>query len=94
MDHDPGDGGVREAGEIAAAGDAAGLTALERDVLAASATGLAVIEVADALDVAPDQIRRTLASAIKKLGARSKLEAVIIALRRGLIDIPRDPDAS
>jgi len=68
------------------------LAARERAVLAASATGLAVIEVADALDVAPDQVRATLRSAIAKLGARSKLEAIIIALRRGLIELPRDPD--
>ena len=76
---------------MASAGDTAGLTVLERDVLAASAAGLGVREVAEELDVSPDAVRRSLGSAMVILGACSKLEAVIIALRRGLIDVPRPP---
>jgi two-component system nitrate/nitrite response regulator NarL len=64
------------------------LTPLERAVLAASATGLCVAEVADFLDEPPEAVRRALASLITKLGASSKLEALVIAIRRGLIDIP------
>ena len=75
---------------MAVAGDTAGLTALERDVLAASATGLVVAEVAEALGRSPAAVRSSLASAVVKLGARSKIEALVIALRRGLIEIPRD----
>ena len=85
---------MREAGEVVLIGDGIELTALERDVLAASATGLSVREVAAELGDGPEAVRRVLASAIAKLGARSKLEAVILALRSGLIDPPRDPDAS
>ena len=44
-----------------------------------------------AMDVAPDDVRivmyEGLASAVRKLGARSRLEAVLIALRRGDIGI-------
>jgi DNA-binding NarL/FixJ family response regulator len=69
-------------------GARARLTARERAVLAASATGLVLTGVADALDLSPEAVRAALASAIAKLGARSKLEAVIVALRDGMIDLP------
>jgi DNA-binding CsgD family transcriptional regulator len=61
------------------------ISAEERTVLAASATGRSVAEVAELLGQPPEVVRRQLASAITKLGARSKLEAVVLALRRGLI---------
>jgi DNA-binding CsgD family transcriptional regulator len=64
-----------------------GLTAQERRVLALSATRRGVTDVAIALHEPPDAVRRLLRSAITKLRARSKLEAVIIALREGLIDL-------
>jgi DNA-binding NarL/FixJ family response regulator len=63
------------------------ITDEERAVLAASAVGLSVTEVAARLDRSPEHVRQMFASAIRKLGARSKLEAVIIALRRGLITL-------
>ncbi len=61
------------------------LTAQECAVLSASATGLSVTEVAERLSISPGAVRASVTSAIVKLGARSKLEAVLIALRRGLI---------
>ena len=64
------------------------ITDEERAVLAASARGLGTAEVAELLDRPPEYVRRSIASACAKLGARSKLEAVIIALRTGLIDLP------
>jgi DNA-binding NarL/FixJ family response regulator len=66
------------------------LTPLERAVLAASATGLGVREVAEHLGESAETVRHALASVITRLGARSKLEAVVIALRHGLIDLPAD----
>src|SRR6187551_737784 len=60
----------------------------ERALLAASARGLGTAEVAELLDRPPEYVRRSIASASAKLGARSKLEAVIIALKTGLIDLP------
>jgi two-component system response regulator DesR len=59
------------------------LTRRERDVLAASARGAGVRDVAAELGLSVTDARETLASAIGKLGARSKLEAVILALQRG-----------
>lgn len=63
------------------------LTAREEDVLAASATGLVVAEVAETLGLTPEDVRNALQSTIRKLEARSKLEAVLIALRHGLIGV-------
>jgi DNA-binding CsgD family transcriptional regulator len=64
------------------------LTALERNVLALSATGLGIGEVAECLGRPTEPIRRALASAMSRLGSRSKLEAVVTALQTGLIDVP------
>jgi DNA-binding CsgD family transcriptional regulator len=64
------------------------LTPEECDVLAVSATGRGVAESAEYLGHTSETIRRALASAVHKLGARSKLEALIIALRHGLIEPP------
>jgi DNA-binding NarL/FixJ family response regulator len=54
------------------------------------ATGLATAEVADRLGVDPDTVRGRVERAKAMLGAGSKLEAVIRALRSGLI-APRPP---
>jgi DNA-binding NarL/FixJ family response regulator len=62
------------------------LTRQERAVLAVLARGAQVGRVAGELGLPEDQVRASLASAIRRLGARSKLEAVILALRRGAID--------
>jgi len=67
----------------AVAGPIYSLTTDERTALSLSATGLAVAEVADVLGVSSDVVRERLGSAIRHLGARSKLEAVVIAARRG-----------
>ncbi len=59
-----------------------------RTVLQLSATGMTSDEVAAHLGTTPGQVRRAIARAIAALGAGSKLEAVVIALRLGLIDLP------
>jgi DNA-binding NarL/FixJ family response regulator len=61
------------------------ITDEERSVLAASATGLGITEVAELLGLPPEAVRRSIASAMRTLGARSKLEAIIVAFRHGLI---------
>jgi DNA-binding NarL/FixJ family response regulator len=62
------------------------LTAEERRALSLSADGLVVTEVAEALRASPEVVHLWLSSAIEKLRAGSKLEAVLVALRDGLID--------
>jgi DNA-binding NarL/FixJ family response regulator len=59
----------------------------ERAVLAASATGRTVNQVAEYLEMRPQTVRCLIASAIMKLGARSKLEVIVIAIKHGLIDL-------
>jgi DNA-binding NarL/FixJ family response regulator len=58
----------------------------ERDVLNASTRGATLREVADELALAEAEVRAALRSAMDKLGAGSKLEAVVVALRRGDLD--------
>jgi DNA-binding NarL/FixJ family response regulator len=70
------------------------LTPGERDVLGSSATGLHVAGVAVLLCQSPDEVRQSLASALRKLGAQSKLEAVVIAMRMGIIRLPVGPEPS
>jgi DNA-binding CsgD family transcriptional regulator len=64
------------------------LSAQQRLVLSLSATGLTSAAVATALHVPVHEVRAHLASAIQALGARSKLEAVLLADRHGLIEPP------
>ena len=64
------------------------LDATDLLVLNLSATGLLPDEVAVHLGVKPDDVRSSMARVIRELGARSKLEAVFIGLRLGLIELP------
>jgi DNA-binding NarL/FixJ family response regulator len=59
---------------------------MERRVLGLMATGLSSRDVAGRLNMPVEQVRDVAYAAIVKLGARSKLEAIIIAIRRRLID--------
>src|SRR4051812_31036412 len=66
------------------------LTAQDQNILALAATGGTTPTVAKALGLSPETVRRSLASIIERVGARSKTEAVMIAVRHGLIDLPTD----
>ena len=57
-------------------------------VLELLASGLSTGEAADHLGVARTAARDELLRAMKVLGASSKLEAVILAMREGLIERP------
>ena len=65
------------------------LTTRQRTILAACAMGLVSSDVAEHFKLPLDEVRTEIAAAIWHLGARSKLEAVVIALRSHEID----PDA-
>ena len=64
------------------------LTARELDVLRLAAGGKTNQAIADALYLSVNTIRNHVQNAIAKLDAHSKLEAVTIALREQLIDLP------
>jgi DNA-binding CsgD family transcriptional regulator len=68
------------------------LSMQEQDILARSATGWSTTSVAEDLGLTPEAVRQVLASVIKRVGARSQIEAVLIAVRGGLINLPADPE--
>jgi two-component system response regulator DesR len=59
----------------------------ECEVLALSATGLGTEAVAMKLGLPCHEVRNLVASAALKLGARSKLETVVMALASGEVDL-------
>lgn len=65
--------------------DAIHLTRREREVLRLLVRGLATAEIATALGVSPITARNHVTNLMEKLGASSRLQAVAIASRRGLL---------
>lgn len=59
------------------------LTDRERAVLAASADGAAIREIATALYLSEGTVRNYLSTAIQKLGARNRVEAARLAEQKG-----------
>ncbi len=57
-------------------------------MLELAAGGLTSDKVATRLGIGRDEVRRHAAGAMAALGAASRLEAVVIALRQGLIELP------
>ena len=64
------------------------LKALERQILQLLATGLGTAEISECVGVPIDEVRASLRRILTKLGAQSRLEALIIAIREGLIELP------
>jgi len=62
------------------------LTARESETLQLLAEGASTEQISDRLGIARNTTRNHIQRLMAKLGARSKLEAVAIARRRGLID--------
>ena len=61
------------------------LTKREQEVLSMLAQGLSNAAIADELTVSVNTVRNHIANLSAKLGAHSKLEALSIAVRRGLV---------
>ena len=61
------------------------LDARTRVVLGLAATGMGNGEIATRLGVGRDEVDRHVRDAVAALGARSRLEATVVALRLGLI---------
>jgi two-component system, NarL family, response regulator DesR len=59
------------------------LSAREREVLAASAAGDRIADIAGALSLTEGTVRNHLSSAIQKVGARNRAEAARIAEQKG-----------
>lgn len=71
----------------AAAGPGAGLSQREFEVLAALAQGMDNARAAAALGVSANTMANHVKSICNKLGASSRLEALTIAVRTGLVDL-------
>jgi DNA-binding NarL/FixJ family response regulator len=63
------------------------LTAREIEVLALIAAGNGNRDVGDALSITEDTVKGHVRHIMDKLGARDRTEAVVIAVRRGIIQI-------
>ena len=63
-----------------------GPTAREREILGLLASGSTDGQVAAALDLSPATVQTHVRNAKAKLGARTRAQAVALALQRGLID--------
>jgi DNA-binding NarL/FixJ family response regulator len=68
----------------------ASLAKRELEVLSATAMGLNTAEAADFLGISVNTLRTHLKNILAKLEARSKLEAVLIAIREGRVDLPEN----
>jgi len=62
------------------------LTARELEILELIAEGLRNRDVADRLGISVNTVHRHVQSVLEKLDAHSKLQAVILAARAGLLD--------
>jgi DNA-binding CsgD family transcriptional regulator len=70
-----------------------GLTSRERQVLDLLGEGLSTDEIVERLVLSPHTVRNHIRSVLAKLGAHSRLEAVAIAARAGVIRLaPRPPE--
>jgi len=70
-----------------AAGTGSDLTAREREVLTMLADGSSTEEIGSALFLSLHTVRNHVRNILTKLHARTKLEAVVIAARAGLVDL-------
>jgi DNA-binding NarL/FixJ family response regulator len=65
-----------------------GLTEREEEVLGLVALGLSNTRIAELLGVAPHTVKFHVSNVYAKLGAKSRIEAGVIAVRRGIVADP------
>ena len=65
------------------------LTPREMEVLRNLAAGMSTPEIAEELGITRNTLRTHVHNIMGKLGARSKLEAVLTGIRQGIVEAPR-----
>lgn len=63
------------------------ITSREKEILQALADGLNDKEIAERLDISFDTVRNHMKSIFAKLGAGSRLQAVLFAVRHGIVEV-------
>jgi DNA-binding NarL/FixJ family response regulator len=84
-DEDAGEGGNSGEEGLAAGEPSEALSSREREVLALLAGGASNKEIALALGVSVSTVKFHVAAIMEKLGARSRVDAVAIAIRSGMV---------
>ncbi len=80
-----GERGERDHGRLTTVGE---LTAREQEVIRALAEGLDSEGVAERLGINVEEERSSVTSIFGKLGARSRLQALAVAARHGIVAFP------
>jgi PAS domain S-box-containing protein len=73
-------------------GPGASLTNREREVLSILALGFNTGEIAQSLSISPSTVRNHIRNILQKLNVHSRLEAVLYALKYGLVADDQGPD--
>ena len=74
--------------ELAAHANLESLTAAELDVLQLIATGNTNKQIADYLGLTEDTVKGRIRNILSKLDANDRTHAVMVALKRGIIQLP------
>ena len=69
-----------------------GLTGREMDILRLIAKGLSNKEIGEALSITEGTVKWNVNHVLSKLGVKDRTQAVTAALRRGLVQLPDDPN--
>lgn len=69
------------------------LTRREREILLLLAEGASTTEIARTLYLSTNTVRNHVRRLLSHLGASSRLEAVVVAAKMGLLELRREPDA-
>jgi DNA-binding NarL/FixJ family response regulator len=77
--------GLSESGRARKARSATGISSSEAEVIRLFSQGLTVAAIAYRLDISERTVRRRMSNACARLGVSTSIEAVVVAVRSGII---------